>query len=94
MRASSFDPITLRRTVLEMAFHGQAVHIGCAFSIIELLAVLYRSHLRYTVDKPRDPARDYLVFSKGHDNPPDRPKAPEVEFFTKEFLHEEVKIYR
>jgi len=66
MRASSFDPITLRRTVLEMAFHGQAVHIGCAFSIVELLAVLYRSHLRYTVDKPRDPARDYLVLSKGH----------------------------
>jgi len=27
-------------------------------------------------------------------NPPDRPKAPEVEFSTKEFLHEEVKIYR
>jgi hypothetical protein len=26
-------------------------------------------------------------------NPTDRPKAPEVEFFTKEFLHEEVKIY-
>ena len=26
--------------------------------------------------------------------PPDRPKAPEVEFSTKEFLHEEVKIYR
>ena len=27
-------------------------------------------------------------------NPPNRPKAPEVEFSTKEFLHEEVKIYR
>ena len=27
-------------------------------------------------------------------NPPDRPKAPEVEFSIKEFLHEEVKIYR
>ena len=27
-------------------------------------------------------------------NPPDRPKAPEVEFSTKEFLREEVKIYR
>jgi hypothetical protein len=27
-------------------------------------------------------------------NPPDRPKAREVEFSTKEFLREEVKIYR
>jgi len=27
-------------------------------------------------------------------NPPDKPKAPEVEFSTKEFLYEEVKIYR
>ena len=27
-------------------------------------------------------------------NPPDRPKVPEVEFSTKEFLREEVKIYR
>ena len=27
-------------------------------------------------------------------NPPARPKAPEVEFSTKEFLYEEVKIYR
>jgi len=27
-------------------------------------------------------------------NPPARPKAPEVEFSTKEFLREEVKIYR
>ena len=66
MRTPSFDPLTLRRTVLQMAFHGQTVHIGCAFSIIELLAVLYRSHLRYAVDNPRDPGRDYLVLSKGH----------------------------
>ncbi|MFM2049765.1 MAG: hypothetical protein RL682_256, partial [Pseudomonadota bacterium] len=27
-------------------------------------------------------------------NPPDKPKAPEVEFFKKEVLREEVKIYR
>ena len=27
-------------------------------------------------------------------NPPDNPKAREVEFSKKEFLHEEVKIYR
>jgi len=32
--------------------------------------------------------------AKAWGNPPARPKAPEVEFSTKEFLREEVKIYR
>ncbi len=61
-----FDPQRLRRTVVEMAFAGNAVHLGCAFSIIELLACLYERHLRFDPAVPRDPARDYLVLSKGH----------------------------
>ncbi|MCV2354522.1 transketolase [Paucibacter sp. B2R-40] len=56
----------MRRTVLEMAFAGSTVHIGCAFSIIELVAVLYRNHLRYPGNDPRAEGRDYLVLSKGH----------------------------
>lgn len=61
-----FDPVRLRRTVLEMAYAGSTVHIGCAFSIIELVAVLYRHHLRYPGNDPRAQGRDYLVLSKGH----------------------------
>ena len=61
-----FDPKALRRTVLEMAYTGSTVHIGCAFSIIEILAVLYRQHLRYPENNPLSPSRDYLVLSKGH----------------------------
>lgn len=63
---SRFDPRQLRRTVLEMAYAGSAVHIGCAFSIVEILAVLYRNHLRYPGNDPQAMARDYLVLSKGH----------------------------
>jgi len=63
---NKFEPRELRKTVLEMAFAGSAVHIGCAFSIIELLATLYRSHLRYPDNDPKAPTRDYLVLSKGH----------------------------
>jgi len=63
---SRFDPATLRRTVLDMAYAGATVHIGCAFSIIELLAVLYRNHLRYPGNDPDAAGRDYLVLSKGH----------------------------
>lgn len=63
---SSFDTKVLRKTVLDMAYAGATVHIGCAFSIIELLAVLYRSHLRYPGNDPLAAERDYLVLSKGH----------------------------
>jgi transketolase len=61
-----FNPSTLRKTVVEMAYAGSAVHLGCAFSIIELLAALYRSHMRYDETNPDDPMRDHLVLSKGH----------------------------
>jgi transketolase len=61
-----FEPARMRRTVLEMAFAGSTVHIACAFSIIELLTVLYRQHLRYPDNDPRAEGRDYLVLSKGH----------------------------
>jgi transketolase len=61
-----FAPARMRRTVLEMAYAGSTVHIGCAFSIIELLTVLYRNHLRYPGNDPRAEGRDYLVLSKGH----------------------------
>lgn len=61
-----FAPAHMRRTVLEMAYAGSTVHIACAFSIIELLTTLYRSHLRYPGNDPRAQDRDYLILSKGH----------------------------
>jgi transketolase len=61
----SFEPRELRKTVLRMARAGSTVHIACAFSLIEILAVLYRSQLRLG-DGPRASDRDYLVLSKGH----------------------------
>lgn len=65
-QAKAFDPKTLRKTVLDMAYAGSTVHIGCAFSIIEILATLYRTHLRFPEGKMLSPNRDYLVLSKGH----------------------------
>jgi transketolase len=62
----ALDAARLRKTILEMAFAGSTVHIGCAFSIVELLAVLYRNHLRYPGNDPKAAGRDYLVLSKGH----------------------------
>jgi transketolase len=61
-----FDARSLRKTVLRMAYAGSTVHIACAFSLIEILTVLYRSHLRLGTDGPRSSIRDYLILSKGH----------------------------
>jgi transketolase len=63
---TAFDPPRLRQTVLRMAHAGHTVHIACALSLVEILAVLYRSHLRLNRGDPRWPGRDYLVLSKGH----------------------------
>jgi transketolase len=60
-----FQPRNLRRTILKMAHAGSSVHIACAFSLVEVLAVLYRSFLRLG-DGPGFVGRDYLVLSKGH----------------------------
>lgn len=65
-RGPAFNSKVLRKTVLEMAYAGSTVHIGCALSIIELLAVLYRKHLRYPGNNPLALGRDYFVLSKGH----------------------------
>jgi transketolase len=61
-----FHPARLRRTILEMAYAGSSGHIACAFSIVELLAVLYRHHLHYPDNDPQAPGRDFVVLSKGH----------------------------
>lgn len=67
MTTRSFHPARLRRTVLDMARAGDTVHIGCAYSLIEIVAVLYRSHLNLGKGaQPGAEGRDYLVMSKGH----------------------------
>lgn len=66
LRVNRFDCRRLRRTVLDMAYSGSTSHLGPALSIIELLAVLYRSYLRYPDENPDAELRDYLVLSKGH----------------------------
>jgi transketolase len=61
-----FNPARLRRTILDMSYSGSTVHIPCAFSVVDILALLYRSYLRLDRSDPRAPDRDYLVLSKGH----------------------------
>lgn len=60
-----FNATDLRATVLRMAYAGSTVHVACAFSLIEVMAVLYRRWLRRG-NAPEALDRDYLVLSKGH----------------------------
>lgn len=63
---NTFESRNIRKAILDMAFAGSTVHIGCAFSIVEMVGVLYRNHLRIDPANPRAADRDYLVLSKGH----------------------------
>lgn len=61
----NFSGENIRKTILDMAFAGSTVHIPCAFSIVELVSVIYGDFLN-SGETPDDPDRDYFVLSKGH----------------------------
>jgi transketolase len=50
------NPKSLRKEILTMAFDGQSVHIGCAFSLVEIFAVLYKNFSK----------GNSILLSKGH----------------------------
>jgi transketolase len=58
--------IALRRTIVRTLAAGGRGHVGAAFSLVEILRVLYDDILRYNPREPRWPERDRFVLSKGH----------------------------
>ena len=56
----------VRRTVIEITAPVRSSHIGGAFSIVDVLVVLYFEVLEINPSCPDDPSRDILIFSKGH----------------------------
>lgn len=56
----------LRRKVVQTVYEGRNGHIPSAFSIIDILEVLYRNHFRFDSENPSWPGRDYFILSKGH----------------------------
>jgi transketolase len=61
-----FNSINIRKKILGMAYSGSTVHIGCSFSIVEIVAVLFRSFLRFPDNDPNSMSRDFMILSKGH----------------------------
>lgn len=56
----------IRRDIVEMAIAAGRGHIASAFSLVEMLLVLYENILHVSPDNPNDPDRDRLILSKGH----------------------------
>ena len=56
----------LRKKIVQMVYKGKDGHIPSAFSIIDILEVLYRDYLKFDPKKPEWPERDYFILSKGH----------------------------
>jgi transketolase len=51
----------LRKRIVQMVYHSKDGHIPSAFSIIDILEVLYRDYLKFDPQNPRWPERDYFI---------------------------------
>ncbi|MDP1809592.1 MAG: transketolase [Actinomycetota bacterium] len=56
----------LRRQIVRTFAAGQRGHVASAFSLVEILRVLYDDVLRYDPAKPNWAGRDRCILSKGH----------------------------
>lgn len=56
----------IRRHVVSMHAAARVSHVGCAFSIVDILTVLYFRSLRIDPCEPLAPERDRFILSKGH----------------------------
>lgn len=55
-----------RREIVQMLVDAGRGHVGSAFSVIEILNVLFERVLKYDANNPEMPDRDRLILSKGH----------------------------
>ena len=56
----------LRKRIVQMIYNGKDGHIPSAFSIVDIIEVLYRDYLKYDPANSEWPERDYFILSKGH----------------------------
>lgn len=56
----------IRLELIAMSHRAQSAHLAGALSCVDLLVALYGTTLNVDPDRPDDPLRDRLVFSKGH----------------------------
>jgi len=55
-----------RHEILDMVFNSNASHVGSAFSVVDILAVLYSGGANIHLNNYNNPNRDIVILSKGH----------------------------
>lgn len=56
----------LRKKIVDMVVSGKDGHIPSAFSILDIITLLYRDILKFDAKNPESLDRDYFILSKGH----------------------------
>ena len=56
----------IRAMVLALAYHAGGAHISPAFSMAEVLSVLFYKEMDFSPENMDDPDRDRFILSKGH----------------------------
>lgn len=58
--------LEFRKRIVKMLGSAKRGHVGSAFSVLEILRVLYDDVLNFKAEEPRWPSRDRCILSKGH----------------------------
>lgn len=66
MNKSKEKIIDFKKKIVEMSAKAKEGHIASAFSILDILWVLYDKILSIDPKNPQDPKRDIFILSKGH----------------------------
>lgn len=78
--------LRIRKACLGMCYNKKASHLGGAFSVADVLAVLYQDILSKNPDDPAFVGRDRLFYSKGHACTALYAVLSECNYFPKEYL--------
>ena len=76
----------VRKNIWQMVYSSKSSHVGSAFSIVEILVVLYKLILNNDSKNPDDVRRDRFILSKGHACSAVYSILAELGYFDKELL--------
>lgn len=76
----------IRKNAIKMVNHAHASHLGGILSCADIVAVLYADAARVNPNDPKDPSRDRIVLSKGHNGAAIYVALAELGFFDKALL--------
>lgn len=76
----------IRKNAIKMVNHAHASHLGGILSCADLVAVLYSEVANVNPKNPKDPTRDRIVLSKGHNGAAIYVALAKLGFFDEELL--------